>query len=102
MKKILFAATIFLPVMVFGCVCTGDIETSFDRAAHYVADKNVRPMHNNITNRLIPAIQKNTDTIKKQNEQLKKLIEEEKYKSLQYRKIIFELERKRSLLGNDR
>jgi len=79
------------------CVCTSDIVAGFNDATNYIVTQNVEPQVQEISTRLIPAIEENTQRILEQNEEIKKLIEAEKMKALQYRKLIFFLEQRAKL-----
>ena len=90
MKKIVF---IFLAMVgsLYACVCAGDIISGFTSSKTHIVTT-INQATTEIESGLIPALDKNIEDIKKQNEELKKLLVAYMQNAEQKREISFLLE----------
>ena len=90
MKKILLIGMVSV-VGAFGCVCAMDIAAGFNNSKIHIKTT-VDSATNEIRNSLIPSIDRNIADIKKQNEELAKLLKAYMQEAEQKREILFLLE----------
>ncbi|QKF93196.1 hypothetical protein [Campylobacter sp. CCUG 57310] len=89
MKKIvLFIA---FASLAFGCICAGDILSGFTNSKTHIIST-INSATSEIKGSLIPSINKNIEDIKRQNEELEKLLKAYMQEAEQKREILFYLE----------
>lgn len=96
MKKIVIGILLCASVSL-ACFCASDIMQGFSDLKNYIVNDMLKPQRENI-DKLTSSIQKNNQELQSQNQEIKKLIELEKSKALQYSQMVFLLTQKRKTL----